>query len=677
MNTPTSAASSASTASTSTASTSGTAGTGDDPPGRHTVPTWARVLGVLGSWVLVWSFTRGTSTLPLPGLGKTGVHDWLTQRRNDLIAGRDTNPLMQVSGMVADLFDAVVAELQAFLVTPEFPRLVPEVGWLGVVAVATWVGLAVASWRSAVLVCGSFLAFGYLGYWQDSLDLLIITFFAVAIALLVGIPLAIWMSLSHTVTALVTPVLDVLQTLPAFVYLLPLVLFVGIGAPAAVATTLLYALPPVVRIAAHGIRTVSPMAVEATDSLGQTSWQRLRKVQLPMARRTIVVGINQTTMAALSMATIAAFVNGPGLGVPVIRALSEDAVGTAFVAGLCIVIMAVMLDRVTTSASERAERAIRTGEDPRRRRILLLGAGAVALVLVQLSRTYFWAAEVPASTSGTALARGVERGTEWMTSNLDSVTTGFKDQVSILLLNPLQAVVADSPWWLSGLGILALSVVLGGLRAGIAVTFCLSAILLTDLWHDAMITLCMALVGTVLVMVLAVTVGVWMARSRVADALTRPVLDAAQTLPPFVYLIVVLALFGPSRFTAIVAGVIYAAPIAIKLVADGIRGVAPAAVEAAVSAGSTSWQVITKVQLPMARASLVLAANQGVLYVLSMAVIGGLVGAGALGYDVVLGFSQGDYFGKGLAAGLAIAALGIMLDRVTRAWAQSAPPRIR
>ena len=118
-------------------------------------------------------------------------------------------------------------------------------------------------------------------------------------------------------------------------------------------------------------------------------------------------------------------------------------------------------------------------------------------------------------------------------------------------------------------------------------------------------------------------------------------------LPPFVYLVPALALFGVGRFTAIMAAVAYAVPIATKLVADGIRGVSPTTVEAARSTGSTGWQMITKVQLPMAREALVLAANQGLLYVLAMVVIGGMVGAGSLGYIVVSGFSQDQLFGKG------------------------------
>ncbi len=161
-----------------------------------------------------------------------------------------------------------------------------------------------------------------------------------------------------------------------------------------------------------------------------------------------------------------------------------------------------------------------------------------------------------------------------------------------------------------------------------------------------------------------------MGRSSRVDRTVRPFLDAAQTLPSFVYLIPFVALFAASRFTAIVAAIVFAAPIAIKMIADGIRGVSSTTVEAAQSAGSNKWQMITKVQLPMSRESLVLATNQGLIFVLSMVVVGGLIGAQALGYDVVAGFRQSSYFGKGLAAGLAIVMLGVMLDRITQAAAR-------
>jgi glycine betaine/proline transport system permease protein len=242
----------------------------------------------------------------------------------------------------------------------------------------------------------------------------------------------------------------------------------------------------------------------------------------------------------------------------------------------------------------------------------------------------------------------------------------MKNVVTAGFLNPLQALMADSPWWLMAAVIVATAAILGGWRAAVTTVVCEAVILGTGLWNQAMVTLTMSLVATAMVMVVAVVLGVWMGRSKRADAAIRPILDAFQTLPPFVYLVPALALFAATRFTAIIAAMAYAVPIATKLVADGISGVSPTTVEAAQSIGSTVYQMIAKVQVPMARSAVVLAANQGLLYVLSMVVIGGLVGGGGLGYLVVAGFSQGQLFGKGLAAGIAITAMGIMIDRITQ-----------
>ena len=640
------------------------------PPEPRSLPRWAWALVVVGVWVVVWSFTKGQDTLALGAREHTDLHNQFTEFRDAVLASRDTNPIVQFTYQLGEWFTSAVEWLQRMISIPDFPRPVPQIGWIGVAAVATWVGLAVAGWRIAILVAASFFSFGLFGYWSDSIDLLIITFVSVTVAILIGMPLAVLLGTTNRAGAsVINTVLDIFQTMPTFVYLLPIVLFFGIGASAAVVCTLIYALPPLIRIAGHGIRSVSGMTIEATDSAGQTSWQRLRKVQLPMARKTIVVGVNQTIMAALSMATIAAYVDGPGLGQPVLSALFKNDVGGAFVPGMLIVVMAVMLDRSTTAASEASEKAARGGIDLRRRRIVLAAAAVPVVVALWASRYYPNLAAFPENDLGRRIADAVNRFTDWFIDVFGGVTEWFKDLITYTLLNPMQDLLAESPWYVSAAAILALAFVLGGIRALVPAVICVYGIWFFDLWHDAMITLNMTLVGTVLVMVLALVFGVLMARSKYVDLLLRPVLDAGQTIPPFVYLIPILALFGPSRFTAILAGVIYAAPVAIKLVADGVGGVSSTTVEASRSTGATTWQEITKVQLPMARGSLVLAANQGLLYMLSMAVIGGLVGAGALGYDIVLGFSRSEEWGKGACAGITIVLIGIMIDRIARAAA--------
>ena len=179
-------------------------------------------------------------------------------------------------------------------------------------------------------------------------------------------------------------------------------------------------------------------------------------------------------------------------------------------------------------------------------------------------------------------------------------------------------------------------------------------------------TLTAVMVATILTLVVGLLFGVVSARSDRFSMVLRPLLDAAQTMPAFVYLLPAVALFGPTRFTGIVAALIYAVPPVIRLVEIGVRTVSAPVREAAISAGTTPRQLLFKVELPLARPALLIAANQGIILVLAMVVVGGLVGGGALGYDVVAGFARRDFFGEGLAAGIAIVALGIMLDRITQ-----------
>ncbi|MGI9226274.1 MAG: ABC transporter permease subunit, partial [Candidatus Nanopelagicaceae bacterium] len=190
------------------------------------------------------------------------------------------------------------------------------------------------------------------------------------------------------------------------------------------------------------------------------------------------------------------------------------------------------------------------------------------------------------------------------------------------------------------------------------------------LWFDAMVTLTQTIVATLLTMIVGVAIGIWVGRSKRADSFFRPFMDAGQTMPAFVYLVPMLGLFGPTRFTAIATGIVYSIPVVVKIVGEGIRAVPESIVEAATAAGSNIRQIITKVQLPASKKALLLAANQGMIFVLAVIVIGGWVGAGGLGYLVIMGSSKPELTGKGLVAGLAILILGVTIDRIAQAAAR-------
>ncbi|MEV1079964.1 ABC transporter permease subunit [Streptomyces sp. NPDC050211] len=633
----------------------------------------AMVAAILVAWLVLFALLRGKQTLTLAAADLTDLHRWFNDLNDSIGANRNSNPLfLYFFNEIRLVIDNLVTFVQELISQPSGTRPVPQIGWLGVVGIAGYVSWAVGNWRVALLAVAGFTFLGLQGLWQESMDTLALTLSAVFVALLFAIPLGVWAGLSDRFNRIVTPLLDFMQTMPTFVYLAPMTLFFLIGPASATIATVIYAAPPAIRITAHAIRSVPETTVEAADSLGATQRQALLKVLLPMSKRTVVMGVNQSIMAALAMVTITALIDAPGLGKTVLQALQSLDVGTAFNAGLAIVVLAIVLDRVTTAASTREEAARKSSGRFLAWRRPLLGAGAaVTAVLVYMSHTYLWAAEFPGEgATGSKIASAADTATTWAQDNLSGLTNAFRDAITNGLLNPFQSLLTDSPWWLVGAALIGLGVVLGGPRAAITTVVCVGLLVGTGVWSDAMTTLASTAVATVLVMLLGIVFGVWMGRSPLVDRLMRPTLDAAQVMPPFVYLVPFLALFGATRFTAIVAAIVYAAPVAMKIIADGVRNVPATTVEAATSAGCNTWQIITKVQLPMARGALTLATNQGLIYVLSMVVVGGLVGAGALGYDVVAGFSQGQLYGKGLAAGLAIVLLGVMFDRITQAAAR-------
>lgn len=192
-----------------------------------------------------------------------------------------------------------------------------------------------------------------LGYWDPMLETLALVLTAVIISIVLGIPIGIWASQKQTVQKIATPILDFMQTMPAFVYLIPAIFFFNIGVVPGVVASVIFAMPPTIRLTILGIQQVPADILEATEAFGSTTKQRLLKVQLPLAMPTIMAGINQSIMLALSMVVIASMVGAPGLGADVYRAVTQIQIGKGFEAGLSIVVMAIILDRVTQNIGKK------------------------------------------------------------------------------------------------------------------------------------------------------------------------------------------------------------------------------------------------------------------------------------------------------------------------------------
>ena len=559
----------------------------------------------------------------------------------------------------------------------DIARVLNWIGWPGVIAIAALLGLRYGGIGLALLAGAGFALMAFLGLWQDSSDTLALIGASLAVSLLIGIPVGILAARNRRLSAALRPVLDFMQIMPAFAYLVPVVLLFGIGNAAAVVATLIYAIPPAVRLTELGLRQVPAEVVEAGESLGSTRWQLLTKVQLPVARRTVMLGVNQTIMMALAIVVIASLIGAGGLGDPVLQALQTVNVGKAFDAGLAIVLMAIVLDRLSTAASGRAEATRKAAWTPaqlRRDRLALLAGALAAVVVILVCRLAGVRAFPDAATF--SFAGPVNSAKDWIASHLyhfaDVPVVGGTEVFGAFLvhnlLDPLRNALQGVPWWLVvGVGGL-FGLLVSGWRLVVGVAAALVAIGVLGVWGDSMDTLSQVLVASALTVVIGVTLGVVAARSNRFAAALRPVLDFLQTMPSFVYLIPVVALYGVGRVPGVIASVVYAIAPVIRLTNTGIRGVPPETVEAAVSLGSSRWQLLRKVQLPLAWPSIMLGANQGIMLVLAMVIIGGLVGSGALGYASVAALSRNE-FGIGIVAGVAIVLLGIVLDRLTQAAA--------
>lgn len=641
------------------------------------LPSWLHkrstlVLLVLAAWIILGTIFAGVHTLELSTATNTPATDWLREFAASIRGSRSEAPIfIYFFNPIRGGIEGFVELIRALIAVPASGNVIPVIGWFGVVAIVGYVVYASSNWRTSLLSMGLLTACGMLGVWTYTMDTLAMTIGAVLLSLAIALPIGIWAGLSDRVMAFIRPVLDLAQILPTLVYLAPLALVFLIGIAAATIATMIYSIPICVRITAHAIRSLKAGPIEAAESMGSTRWQMLRKVQLPMARRTIILGINQTTLAALSFVVIAALIGAPGLGKPVIEALTIRNVGDGVVAGLAVVFLAVMLDRSTTAAVQHSGDLPPEGPALIRRRIGLIVGGIATLIAVYLSRFQLWAAVFPEQlVIGDYIASAADAVTEWITSTFYFLTIGLNENFTIHVLNRVESLLANTPWYITIIAVSLLAAIIGGRFVAILSVILLGAVVLIGLWNDAMVTLTQVLIATTIVMLIGVVMGVLAGRSPRVERALKPILDAGQTLPAFVYLVPVLALFGPSRFAAIVCGVFYATPVVVRVVADGVRGVPKDMVEAAVSSGSSTTQVVTKVQLPASKRSLLLGANQGMIFVLAVVVIGGFVGAGGLGYLVIVGQSKPELQGKGLAAGLAIVLLGVVMDRIAQAGAR-------
>ncbi|MES0868411.1 ABC transporter permease [Pseudovibrio sp. SCP19] len=576
-------------------------------------------------------------------------------------------PYDAVRALLADGFNSGVGQ--------QAVEVLPSLSWIAVTLLLTLVALRVGGRRLALLVAGCFFYLAAFGQWQSAMVTLASIAIAVPFGVIGGLVLGILAYKSAGFERLLRPVLDLMQTVPIFAYLVPILFLFGFGPVSALVATIIYAMPPMVRVVLVALQSVPTQLHEAGQMAGCTSQQMMWKVLLPSALPTLMVGVNQVIMLSLNMVIIASIIGAGGLGYDVLAALRRLDIGGGIEAGLAIVVIAIALDRLSQAFSQPDHgQSDGLGID-RIKPAPLVGIALLSIVVLALLGKLFPFLQSYPETLTLTTGSFWDEAIKWININFFEVFEALKTTLLTYLLLPIKRFFVGIPWaW----GIVALGLVgwrVGGLKLGLLCASLAGFIAVNGLWRDAMITVYLCGVSVLLAAAIGMPLGVWAGQSERANRVLGTLVDTLQTLPSFVYLIPVVMLFRVGEFSAMVAIVLYAMAPALRYAAHGIREINPQVIEAGKVSGCTRWQLLWRIKLPLAVPSLLLGLNQTIMLALSMLVITALVGTRDLGQEVYIALTKANT-GQGIVAGLAVALIAIIADRILSALAKSSQARL-
>ncbi|MCP4331991.1 MAG: ABC transporter permease subunit [Gammaproteobacteria bacterium] len=544
----------------------------------------------------------------------------------------------------------------------------PRVSWVALVIGVMLLGHYVRDWKLAALVGA---CFGYLvvfGQWNSAMVTLSSIIIAVPIGVVGGMLLGIVGHRSRSFRAILMPILDLMQTVPVFAYLVPVLLLFGFSPVSAMIATIIYALPPMVRVTLLALEQISAEVVEAGSMAGCSKRQLLWKVLLPSAKRSLMVGVNQVVMLSLNMVIIASMIGAGGLGYDVLTALRRLKIGEGVEAGVAITLLAIALDRLSQAYANRPQpgHSLHQRSFVARHPHALAFAGVVTLtwllgIYLPAMNTYPESWQITTGSFWDDLVR-------YININFFDVLESIKNFLLLNIMIPFKRFLLSLPWIavvaMVGLG----GWQLGGRRLGLLTASLTAFIAIVGLWSKAMVTLYLCGLSVVIACLIGIPIGILAARNDRAHRVVSVIIDTLQTLPSFVYLMPVVMLFRVGDFAAMLAVIAYAITPIIRYTDHGIRQVSADLVEASLQAGCTRNQLLRKVQIPLALPQVMLGVNQTIMMALSMLVITALVGTRELGQEVYIALTKADT-GRGIIAGVCVAFIAIIADRMIGAWA--------
>ena len=551
----------------------------------------------------------------------------------------------------------------------------PALPWTVISGWAIVLGYKLQGKGLAALAALSTVYIAVFGQWGPSMQTLSFVLIAAPVSVILGLALGIWSFKSPAIEAALNPLLNVAQTMPHYSYLVPVIVLFGVGDHAAAIATIIFATPPMVRLTLLGLKNVPADVVDAGMMNGCTNFQLMFRVLLPTARRDVLIGVNQVVMQCLAMTVIASFIGAQGLGSNLMIALNSLRMGTGIEIGVCIVLIAVLLDKMSLAWAHKQTDYFADLTFVQRHKysllsliILLVGVALAYVGTLFFSEGFNYLYIVP-HNKGLTTAPFWQAVVDWIWDTFFYSLKYFNEFLITQVLVPMRDAYLGMPVVATFLLMMGTAYILDGFRSALIVGAFLLFIALSEYWDRALITAYMASFSVIVSAFIGITVGSLCAQSSIASKAILLVCDFLQTFPSFIYLIPVIMLFGITDTSVIIAAVVYATVPATRYTVEGLRGVPPVLQDSATMSGVTRIQRWVSIELPLAFPHIMLGVNQTVIFALFMVIIGAFIGTTDLGQLILKAISEPQGTGIGIILGLCVALIGLAVDQIIRTWA--------
>ena len=551
----------------------------------------------------------------------------------------------------------------------------PALPWTVIMGWAIILGYKLQGRRLAILaaVCTTFIAI--FGQWKPSMETVSFVLIAAPVSVVLGLVLGIFAYKSKIVETTLNPLLNVAQTMPHYSYLVPVIVLFGVGDHAAAIATIVFATPPMVRLTLLGLKKVPADVVDSGMMSGCNGLQLMFRVLIPTARRDILIGVNQVVMQCLAMTVIASFIGAQGLGSNLMIALNSLRVGIGIEIGLCIVLIAVLLDKMSLAwANKQTDYfADLTFFQRNKYALVALIVFLIGVVLAYIGsflfRDGFNYLYIVPHNKGITTAPFWQDTVDWIWDTFFYTLKSFNVFLITSILEPMKSLYLAMPVAATFLLMMGVGYILAGVRSALIIGGFLLFIALSEYWDRALITAYIASFAVIVSAIFGITIGSLCAQSSVASKVIILICDFLQTFPSFIYLIPVIMLFGITDTSVIIASIVYATVPATRYTVEGLRSVPPVLHDAGSMLGVSRLQRWVSIELPMAFPHIMLGVNQTVIFALFMVIIGAFIGTTDLGQLILKAISDPRGTGIGLTLGLCVAFMGLAVDQIIRTWA--------